>query len=63
MFRRQRFAQYIQRLAYENLIHSEERDERPDDVPPKTNEQARSYAAWSATSFSGYVPFREPTNG
>ncbi len=60
---RERFAQYIQRLAYENLVHLEERDERPDDVPPQAVDQGRSYAAWSATSFSGFVPFRAPSDG
>lgn len=63
MPRTQRFAQYIQQLAYANLFQPEERDERPDDVPTREGDGTRQYSAWNATSFSGYVPFRGPTNG
>jgi len=65
MPRTQRVAQFIQRLAYENLIQHDERDVRPDDeyglgrAPASTP----SYPAWNATSFSSYVPFRGPQNG
>ncbi len=63
MPRTRRVAQYIQRLAYEKLFRSEERDERPDDVLPRTRESTPNYPSWSATSFSVYVPFRDSTNG
>jgi hypothetical protein len=61
MPRTQRFVQYVQQLAYENVWEQEERGERPDDVlsPP---EPEPKYAAWNATSFASYVPFRNPTN-
>ena len=62
MPRTQRVAQYIQRLAYESLVQHEERDDRPDDVPPRTA-ATPSYPSWNATSFSAYVPFRGPTGG
>jgi hypothetical protein len=63
MPRSQRVAQYIQRLAYENLLRPHERDERPLDDDARLREPAPtpSYAAWSATSFYTYVPFRGPT--
>jgi hypothetical protein len=65
MPRTQRVAQFIQRLAYENLFQPDERDEpRSDqDVPARPPQATPSYTAWNATSFSGYVPFRGPTNG
>jgi len=61
----QRVAQFIQRLAYENLVQADERidrDERPADASPRSVEPTPSYSAWNATSFSSYVPFRGPTN-
>jgi hypothetical protein len=63
MPRTQRVAEYIRRLAYESLFQHEERDERPADVLPRTPESSPNYPSWSATSFSDYVPFRDPTNG
>ena len=64
MPRTQRVAQFIQRLAYENLVQPDERDEpRADDAAlARAPEATPSYSAWNATSFSGYVPFRGPTN-
>lgn len=62
MSRPQRIAQYIQQLAYESLIQHHERDERPEDAP-HAPDPSPNCAAWSATSFSAYVPFRSPTNG
>jgi len=62
MPRSQKVALYVQRLAYQSLFQLEERDERPEDAPPRL-EPTPSYATWSATSFSAYVPFRTPTNG
>jgi len=58
----QRVAHYIQRLAYENLFQPEKHDERPEDAPPRAAESAPNYSGWSATSFSTYVPFRDPEN-
>jgi hypothetical protein len=63
MPRTQTFAQYVQRLAYADLFEPEERDERPEDVPAREGDASRQCAAWNPTSFSGYVPFRGPTNG
>jgi hypothetical protein len=63
MPRTQRFAQYIQRLAYESLFRPDERDERPEDASPRAPEPAPNYPSWKATSFATYVPFREPDNG
>jgi hypothetical protein len=64
MPRTQRVAQFIQRLAYENLFQPDQRDDpRTDrDSLPRPPEASPSYSAWNATSFSGYVPFRGPTN-
>jgi len=64
MPRTQRVAQFIQRLAYENIFQPDERDEPREDReaggrPPETTP---TYAAWNATSFSTYVPFRGPHN-
>ena len=63
MPRSQRVAQYIQRLAYENLLQPHERDEKPHDDDALLREPAPTpqYSAWSATSFYTYVPFRGPT--
>ena len=58
----QRFKQYIQQLAYESLWHHEEHEERPDDVLAPAPSPTPNYAAWNATSFASYVPFRGPTN-
>ena len=55
-----RFAQYIQRLAYQSLVESDDREERPDDAP-RAPDRIPDYATWNATSFSSYVPFRAPT--
>jgi hypothetical protein len=65
MPRTQRVAQFIQRLAYENLVQHDERDERPADefASSREPEPTPSYSAWNATSFSSYVPFRGPHNG
>lgn len=63
MPRTQRVAEYMQRIAYENLFQHEERDERPEDVAPRSTGSSPNYSSWSATSFSVYVPFRGPTNG
>ena len=65
MPRTQRVAQFIQRLAYENLIQHNDQDVRPDDEYglSRALESTPTYPAWSATSFSSYVPFRGPQNG
>ena len=61
MPRIQRFAHTIQRLAYVNFFKPEQRDaRRPDDVLVREAEPPTSFAAWSATSFTGYVPYRNP---
>jgi len=64
MPRTQRVAQFIQRLAYENLVQHDARDERPADeyASPRDPAPTPSYSAWNATSFSSYVPFRGPHN-
>jgi hypothetical protein len=64
MPRTQRVAQFIQRLAYENIFQPDERDEpRADrESSARLPETTPTYAAWSATSFSAYVPFRGPHN-
>jgi len=63
MPRSQRVAQYIQRLAYENLVQPRELDERPvdDDATLREPQPTPHYSAWSATSFYTYVPFRGPS--
>ena len=65
MPRTQRVAQFIQRLAYESIFQPEERDEPRADREALTRlpESTPTYAAWNATSFSSYVPFRGPHNG
>ena len=63
MSRPQRIAQYIRNLAYESLIDHERQDDRPDDAPARAPEPTPNYAAWSATSYPIYVPFRAPANG
>jgi len=60
MPRTQRFVQYVQQLAYESLWQQDERDERPEDVPPAPS-PVPNYGAWNATSFASYTPFRVPT--
>jgi hypothetical protein len=56
----QRFAHTVQRLAYVKLFKPEQRDVRPDDVLVPEAEKSSRYAAWSATSFSEFVPYRDP---
>ena len=63
MARRQRVAQYIQRLAYQSLVEHEERDERPKDAPQRAPEPTSTYPNWNATSFASYTPFRGPASG
>jgi hypothetical protein len=63
MPRTQRFGQYIQQVAYTQLFQTEERDERPDDVLARESDDVRQISAWSATSYSGYVPFRIYNSG
>lgn len=60
MPRIQRFAHTVQRLAYVKLFKPEQRDVRPDDVLVPEREPPENFAAWSATSFSGFVPYRNP---
>ena len=60
MPRIQRFAHTIQRLTYVNFFKPEQREARPDDVLVRDPEPPTSFAAWSATSFTGYVPYRNP---
>jgi hypothetical protein len=57
----QRFAHTVQRLAYVNFFKPEQRESRPDDVLVPESEPAPAFGAWSATSFSGFVPYRNPT--
>ena len=61
MPRIQRFAHTVQRLAYVKIFKPDQRDVRPDDVLVPEAETPSSFAAWSATSFSGYVPYRNPS--
>jgi len=56
----QRVAHYIQRLAYENLFQHDKRDDRPEDAAPRAPGSIPNYSGWNATSFSAYVPFRDP---
>jgi hypothetical protein len=63
MPRSQRFAQYIRQLAYTEHFHADDRDERPDDVLAREETQSREVGAWSATAYSGYVPFRISSTG
>jgi hypothetical protein len=58
MPRTQSFSQYIRQLAYSEHFQPDERDERPDDVLTCDAAENRQVGAWSATSYSGYVPFR-----
>ncbi len=58
----QRVKQYIQRLAYETFCPEEARDDRPGDVLKRVPAPTPIYAAWSATSYAGYVPFRSPAS-
>jgi hypothetical protein len=61
MPRTQRFTQYIRQLAYTEHFNADKRDERPDDVLAREETESREVSAWSATSYSGYVPFRIST--
>lgn len=63
MPRTQRFTQYISQLAYTEHFQNRERDERPDDVLARESDEGRQISAWSATSYSGYVPFRISNTG
>jgi hypothetical protein len=56
----QRFAHTVQRLAYVNFFKPEQREARPDDVLVRESEPPTAFAAWSATSYSGFVPYRNP---
>lgn len=60
MPRTERVAQHIQELAYARILEQRELDERPEDAKARPGETVPHYAAWNATSFSGYVPFRGP---
>jgi hypothetical protein len=62
MARTQRVAHYIQRLTYENLLRREQREVRPSDAPARAADLSPHYASWTATSYSGFVPFRAPTD-
>ena len=63
MHRPERFARNVQLDAFEKLFQAEANEQRPDDAPVRAGESEAHYAAWNATSFSGYVPFRGPVNG
>lgn len=60
MPRIQRFAHSVQRLAYVQFFKPERRDLRPDDVLVRESEPSMSCAAWKATSYSEFVPYRDP---
>jgi hypothetical protein len=58
----QRFAHTVQRLAYVNFFKPEQRDDRrPDDVLARDGQPVSASAAWSATSYSEFVPYRNPS--
>jgi hypothetical protein len=42
------------------IFKPERRDVRPDDVLVPESEGMPTFAAWRATSFSEYVPYRNP---
>jgi len=56
----QRFAHAVQRLAYVQFFKPERRELRPDDLEVRGDEDGPRYAAWKATSYSGFVPFQSP---
>lgn len=62
MPRIQRFAHAVQRFTYVQFFKPEQRDFRPDDlvVRGEGEEENTRYAAWKATSYSGFVPFQSP---
>ena len=60
MPRIQRFAHSVQRLAYVKMFKPDQRDVRPDDLLVPEPETPATFAAWSATSFSEFVPYRNP---
>ena len=60
MPRIQRFTHSIQRIAYVNFFKPEPPDHRPNDVLSHDVEPVVTSAAWRATSFSGFVPYRNP---
>jgi hypothetical protein len=55
-----RFAQTVQRLAYVNFFRPEPRDTWPHELQVHAESAAASSAAWSATAYSGFVPYRNP---
>lgn len=63
MPRTQRFTQYIRQLTYTEHFQTDDRDQRPDDVLARETDGGRQISAWSATSYSGYVPFRIDSTG
>ena len=60
MPRIQRFAHAVQRFAYVQFFKPEPRDLRPDELWTRGDEEGPRYAAWKATSYSGFVPFQSP---
>ena len=60
MPRIQRFAHSVQRLAYVAFFKPEAREHRPDDLHVRGDDEGIRYAAWKATSYSGFVPFQSP---
>jgi hypothetical protein len=56
----QRFAHTVQRIAYVKIFKPEQREVRPDDVLVPESEPPASSVAWRATSFSEFVPYRNP---
>ena len=60
MPRIQRFAHAVQRRTYVNFFRPEREALRPDDVLTSPGEAPARHAAWSATSYSGFVPYRDP---
>lgn len=60
MPRIQRFAHTVQRLAYVNFFKPEQREVRPVDVLVRESGPESTSPAWSATSFSEFVPYRNP---
>jgi len=55
-----RIAHSIQRITYVNFFKPEPPDHRPDELVHRDAVPAATFAAWSATSFSGFVPYRNP---
>ena len=63
MPRTRRFAQYIQKLAYDSLYRPDERDEWPEDASLRAMEPRPNSPSWKAVSFATYAPYREPDQG